>query len=272
MTTGFCVPEASALARDGRLDVCTGTRLRVEADGPYVTRARVPSGAWRKPTMEELATLHAADGHPNRSLELAELVVGGAVPDHPALELGQAISRSPDGLGSRTWTALQHEAVDLLAHMAFPGDRGFRSATEVRIGRDDPRLATTTRDPSSGHRLLGLHVDSQERRPLHERERSKRLFNVNIAAEPRWFLFVNVDIGTQARHLLTIGNDDVERLGATDTGRAFLADDHTCPVFRIRLDPGQGYLAPVQNMVHDGSTENALLCGLRACAFGDVAA
>jgi hypothetical protein len=40
-------------------------------------------------------------------------------------------------------------------------------------------------------------------------------------------------------------------------------------VFRLRLDPGQGYLGPVQNMIHDGSTAGARSRGLRTCVFGE---
>src|SRR5207245_3971045 len=117
-------------------------------------------------------------------------------------------------------------------------------------------LLTTTRDPNKGNKRLGLHVDSHERRPLASRSASRRLLSVNLAHEPRAFLFVALSIASIFDALGRPADDDPGRQpNATALGRRFLTSLPDCPVFRLELRPGEAYLAPVQNVIHDGSSE-----------------
>ena len=52
--------------------------------------------------------------------------------------------------------------------------------------------------------------------------------------------------------------------------REFLEERQDEPVFRLRIEPGHGYLAPIQNLIHDGSSIDAGQPGLRACAFAQI--
>jgi hypothetical protein len=45
--------------------------------------------------------------------------------------------------------------------------------------------------------------------------------------------------------------------GATALARKFLQVFENHPITRIRISPGQAYIAPTENLVHDGSTETA---------------
>jgi len=270
------VPQALTLARGGQLQVCTGTESanQVGLQEHYVTGARVPKGPWRTPVAEEVASLieGAADSPPGETLELLSLTTEARFDRaRPALKLGYALTTSPGEVHSDALDSLEQFAPELLRAVTSAGGRMFRLASDVRVAFDDPKLITTTRDPGQSNRLLGLHVDSQERKALTERGTCQRLLSVNIAAESRWFLFVNVSVRLLATTLNESGRENICRLGATSAGTTFLAGATDYPVFRVRLDPGQGYLGPVQNMLHDGSTAGAHLKGLRACAFGDFA-
>lgn len=268
------VPQALALARRGQLQICTGTQSadKLGLQDHYVTGARVPKEPWRTPVAEELSCLMegAADPPPGETLEWLSLTPeANSDRVRTALELGYALTTSRGERHSEARKSLAQIAPEVLQAVISTSRRSFRLASDVRLAYDDPQLITTTRDPGQRNRLLGLHVDSQERRALTERGTCQRLLSVNIAAESRWFLFVNVSVSLIATTLNETGRDDACRLGATKAGTTFLAGATDYPVFRVRLDPGQGYLGPVQNMVHDGSTAGARLKGLRACAFGD---
>jgi hypothetical protein len=276
LTPSIRVPQALALARRGQLQICTGTESadRVGLQDQYVSSARVPKGPWRIPAAEELSCLmeRADDPPPGETLELLSLTPE-AISDRvrTVLQLGYDLTTTRGELRSDARDSLAQLAPELLDSVTSTSGRSFRLASDARIASDDPQLITTTRDPGQGNRLLGLHVDSQERRALTERGACQRLLSVNIAAESRWFLFVNLSVHLIATTLNESGRADAYRLGATKAGTTFLAGVTDYPVFRVRLDPGQGYLGPVQNMVHDGSTAGARLKGLRVCAFGEFA-
>ena len=231
------LPQAAVLARGGQLEVCTGTTTGDEAGlhEVCVTGARVPMGRWRTPTAEEIGCLTqgGADALPGETLEFLSLTTESAIARaQRALTLGFAITSSSAGIPSDSLTALARFVPDLLDAFTSSGGKGFRIASDVKIGYDDPNLVTTTRDPRDGNRLLGLHVDSQERKALCERHTCKRLVSVNIAGQPRWFLFVGVTIRGVADYFKAMGVNDIDRLGATNAGRSFLTTTD-CAVFRI---------------------------------------
>jgi len=262
------------LADGGQLQICAGTESadKVVQQDRYVAGARVPKGPWRTPVAEELSCLMegAADAPPGETLEFLSLTAEANTDRvRIALELGSALTTSRGEPHSDAPNLLAKFAPELLQAVIATSGRSFHLASDVRVADDDPQLITTTRDPGQGNLLLGLHVDSQERKPLAERDTCQRLISVNMAAESRWLLFVNASIRLIATTLTDSGRDDACRLGATNAGTTFLAGAPDYPVFRVRLDPGQGYLGPVQNMVHDGSTVDARSKGLRACAFGE---
>jgi hypothetical protein len=50
-------------------------------------------------------------------------------------------------------------------------------------------------------------------------------------------------------------NDYARRHPHTDDYRTYAAG-HTIHVIRVRLAPGEGYIAPTEYLLHDGSTED----------------
>ena len=267
------VPQALALANRGQLQISAGTESAsdVGLQDQYVANARIPKGPWRTPGTDEVACLvdGADDVPPGEVLEFLSLTTDAALARaRNALARGHSITTA-SSRGHEDTTSLEELVPDLIHAVTSAEGRTFRLTSDVRVAFDDPQLMTTTRDPGQGNRLLGLHVDSQERRSLAERVTCQRLLSVNVAPEPRWLLFVNVSVSRIATLLKESGRADACRLGASSAGMTFLASAPEYPVFRMRLDAGQGYLGPVQNMVHDGSTAGSHLSGLRACAFGD---
>jgi hypothetical protein len=270
------VPQAAALARCEQLQVCVGTETADDAGlaHRYVADARVPRGPWRMPTPDEVESLvaDAANAPAGETLEILSLTETARCRAQHALDLGRAVATSSNGLDqSGEWAALTRAVPDLVAAVTASCPLPFRQTSDLRIASNDPGLPTTTRDPGHGNRLLGLHVDSHERRALSDRGACQRLLNVNIGAEPRWFAFLDISVAQIADFLATTIGETINRLGGTDAGREYLALAPECRVYRVRLEPGQGYLAPVQNLVHDGCSTGMQFISLTARVFGDYA-
>jgi hypothetical protein len=116
-----------------------------------------------------------------------------------------------------------------------------------------PGQPTVTWDPEA-RAYIGLHVDSWYDFPLNRREYAPNRICVNLGQEDRFFLFSNIPIGQMyqlAKHSDTSASFDI---GLTSGVRAFMTSYPSYPVVRIRIRPGEAYIAPTENIAHDGSS------------------
>lgn len=126
------------------------------------------------------------------------------------------------------------------------GDRHpakFRGYTECAAGQ-----RTTTTDTRTMRRL-GIHLDNFDRMPLERRHESRRRIGINLGPGPRFVVLTTQDINGLANITPVI-----ERNPHTDQIRRYVAQGGQLTCIRIRLDPGEGYLAPTEVIPHDGST------------------
>ncbi|GAA4219435.1 hypothetical protein FHR32_000392 [Streptosporangium album] len=113
-----------------------------------------------------------------------------------------------------------------------------------------PGQLTSTEDSTTGHRI-GLHVDNFDRLTYSARQNSRRRLCLNLGPGTRYLLVGDRDIKEICRAL---GCDQDRYYPHTDDLRRYVADGHTLRCLRIRLDPGEGYIAPTEFLPHDGST------------------
>lgn len=107
---------------------------------------------------------------------------------------------------------------------------------------------TTTTDTRTMRRL-GIHLDNFDRMPLERRHESRRRIGINLGPGPRYLVLATQDIKGLARLTALI-----ERDPHTDQVRQYVARGGQLTCIRIRLEPGEGYLAPTELIPHDGST------------------
>lgn len=112
---------------------------------------------------------------------------------------------------------------------------------------------TTTINRDNGLRL-GLHFDSWDMLPMPERASSRYRMAVNVGTSERAFLFV-AKSGLEI--LLQAGTSDVRVRNATSLFRISCAEAPRMRVYRLRVPPGWAYVAPTDNLPHDGSTVGA---------------
>jgi hypothetical protein len=119
-----------------------------------------------------------------------------------------------------------------------------RTPRELGLGHNPPGMLTVTRDPQSGL-LVGLHVDTFESYNSDRTSAGNRL-SINIGRGPRYFLFVPHDYpalacaGAQSR--------------AQSVVRRFFECRPDTAVVRVCINPGEGYVAPTESIVHDASS------------------
>jgi hypothetical protein len=107
---------------------------------------------------------------------------------------------------------------------------------------------TTTTDTRTTRRL-GIHLDNFDRLPLERRHQSRRRIGLNLGPGPRYILLTTQDINELARR-----SPLIERDPHTDQVRRFVAQEGQLICVRIRLEPGEAYVAPTELIPHDGST------------------
>lgn len=149
---------------------------------------------------------------------------------------------------------------DLAASLGHP------DAAYLGQSRSQAHELTTTTNPENGRRV-GLHVDNWDRLSYQAKQRGRRRLCFNLGPGDRFFLLGDVDIRTICR---TIHDDYTTRYPHTNDLRAYVANSHPMRCLRIRLAPGEGYLAPTELMPHDGlhpEPERAIRCCLLARAL-----
>ncbi|WP_159037021.1 hypothetical protein [Streptomyces specialis] len=126
----------------------------------------------------------------------------------------------------------------------LPESLGDSHAQYLGHAQSPPGALTTTLNRATGRRI-GLHIDNWDKLPCSTRHQARRRLCYNLGPGARYLILGDADIRTIAR----------ARHPHTDDLRAYAAD-HPLRCVRIRLDPGEGYLAPTELHPHDGSTQH----------------
>jgi hypothetical protein len=225
---------------EGRVELSSGTRAAAPEDGSYDADSRLPREPWRPPTQEEAARLLSPT--PPRDIGRSVYIV--RLPDPFGGARGDSV-RSDDE------AALERQvlgALDRICAISGP-------PTCIGLTRNPPNLKTTTIDRSIDQHI-GLHVDSWDDLDLDRRDRSANRVSVNLGAGDRYFLFLPVSVMEMARIMAQeIGARQVPRRDVTLLGQLFMQRFPEVPVARCRIAPGAAYIAPTENLVHDGSSE-----------------
>lgn len=245
-------PSAAASLSD-RLRICSGTeRLAVEGQQgtQYEDGIYAPREDWRLLSGTELEVLQGRGAwNPCRDLRVF------AIPDwlHRFFwDLEPA--RFADGpefavtVDDPLLNAFCTEATEALSALGLPPRK-----LNFRFQRRSSR--STTFDHELGS-FVGLHVDNFERRPIDERHRSFPRMIVNLGHQPRNFVFVNLPLMELLLPAgLAHGAETYRRFSwAYPLAHAFMAAQPHYPALCLTLQPGEGYSAPTQNLIHDGST------------------
>jgi hypothetical protein len=119
--------------------------------------------------------------------------------------------------------------------------------SEYRIGWNAPNQITVTVGSDSCR--VGLHIDNQRGSSLHR-------ISINLGSEPRYLLFINLSVD-QLYRLVSDTDDNLvsKTSGSSKICMAFMQLFPSYPVIKLRVNPGEAYIAPTEHITHDGCTE-----------------
>jgi hypothetical protein len=226
-----------------RIELSSGTR---QADiretthpvhgAAYEQGARLPRDPWRPPTREESESLIVAK--PPSSMATTVAIV--RLPDEVSNDLPQI--GNAEALEATLLQALRTICeLDEPLHCVGPAQNPANLKT-VTVNRDIGRYN-------------GLHVDNWDPFRLDSRHLATNRICVNIGLGDRYFLFLPfslMDIAKVLSEEMGPGWEMPRRY--TMIGRQFMELFPEVPVIRCRLMPGEAYVAPTENLVHDGSS------------------
>ncbi|WP_416483437.1 hypothetical protein [Streptomyces sp. CL12] len=196
-----------------------------------------------KPGYDDAALAPGSDWAPMTSDDTEHLRVDSATPDSTLIELvHQPLpGLAPDDLAGRRRTAALLEPMD-----------GYRPATLLGCASSPGDRLTTTEDHTTGRRI-GLHVDNFDRLSYSARHQGRRRLCLNLGPGPRYLLICDHDVQEICRALYA--DTDLKRhFPHTEDVRRYVVAGHPLRCLRIRLEPGDGYIAPTEFLPHDGST------------------
>jgi hypothetical protein len=111
---------------------------------------------------------------------------------------------------------------------------------------------STTWDRNDG-RLTGLHIDRWERGPVASFSSARNRVCLNLGPRSRYLVFVPLDLPELA------ARSGIDRTGSFTTSHAqtYLRQNPMTPVCRLRIEPGEAYVAPTECLIHDGQASSA---------------
>lgn len=245
----ICCSAGLAGQVGSRISVCDGVNTSRGVQR-WISR---PADIWRGPTREELDDLEEfGDGEPDlgRAIGLFEM---SPVALARSIEFLEWYFASP----GRSLPECQTRAHDVaLLESIYTGDDAKGIFMGVATGPANRSTVAVHRDTGEA---VGLHLDNYDGLPVRERAGARNRICVNVGPQSRYLLFLRF----QANFLLAqLEHHD----GVSQELRERIPYDHRelvyqyfrlfpdSRVYRIEIRPGEGYIAPTENIVHEGST------------------
>ncbi|MEG3841565.1 hypothetical protein [Microcoleus sp. herbarium14] len=236
-----------------RVWLSSGTQLAFDSVPDriqYCEGAFMPREPWREPTPGESALLWVHEPPPHDS--------GVGIVRLPADVLALF---ADSGIASLT-TPLQvaefkseekcRQALDKLIEYFQPFCLSDSPPVISGMGGRQPGLSTATIDNKRGCRN-GLHTDNWDKLPLAKKQEATNRICVNLGRDSRYFLFVNLT-ELDIFEMLGCRDSDVGKPWTRQLTNEFMQRYREYPVVKLRIAPGEAYIAPTENMIHDAST------------------
>jgi hypothetical protein len=124
----------------------------------------------------------------------------------------------------------------------------------IGAGENLADLETVTVNHAKGE-YIGIHVDTWDGLDVRSLHHASNRICINMGRSDRYFLFLPFSVTDAARLLAEeLGPEWETPARHTEIGRQFMARFPNVPVIRCRVGPGEGYIAPTENLFHDGSS------------------
>lgn len=223
----------------------------------YWEHALVPRLPWRRPTDLEFDLLLQQPDEMAPGAWLQIITVPRDLIDRFA-ELRRASREgSSDALREYTNSAecrwsIDH-AMDYARSLTWPTQKTLQHGS---VFYRPAGLPTSTLYQDNMQR--GLHIDTGYPVSVAKRKYSPNRLSINLGLCDRFLLFVNLGL-EQIEAMLAEHRAAYQPLAESPDIRAISASFYQAfpgyPVVKVRLRPGEAYIAPTETMIHDGCTE-----------------
>lgn len=244
-------PQRAVLDIEDRIRLSRGTcpaETIDSGDPPYVPGARVPVPEWRRATQEENALLWSATA-PQTHCGVGFVRLLGPQLVRLFAERSDIFERTDDA------DTLKHPLLGLLFDSIGNAGLVAKHVLSARTGCDRPGRITMTKAVDQDARI-GLHIDRWDRLSVAELEQSSNRISINLGPVDRHFIFLNQTASGMASMLGRANLRVAPDVGAI--GTAFMSAFPEYPIVRLCLRPGEAYVAPTENILHDGSSAGVL--------------
>jgi hypothetical protein len=253
---GLHDPQGLLRTSPDRLTLSSGTRpVGSLGLSGYRDTAFIPRGPWREPSNLERRLLLAAEPPVNIGAHVTVI----RAPDEVLMQFDELRDRvhhygSADDVRSLLLENPCAAGCDAMMEFARTYLRSEQPLIEVgSVACKATGLPTSTTDDTGTY--VGLHLDNWYRAELDARENAPNRISINLGTTARYFLYINLPLAAIGALTFQQCPSD-SRIHDTQHGlrAVFMSHFRAYPVVRIRLDPGEGYIAPTENLIHDGTT------------------
>nr|WP_052324687.1 hypothetical protein [Hassalia byssoidea] len=262
----FC--DANTDQHSSRIWLSSGTTQEIESasDIIYRTDAFLPREPWREPSLTEYSLLRANEPILNlSSWDLGSSIGVVRFPNEVLAPL-EAILENIRKSSAATLEECQFldthpERENAIAKVMKHVERYCLSSNRLQLLGIQTTLPGLTTVTSGYHNSIpkkrydGMHLDSWDRDTLRRRHKSRNRICINLGCEERYFLFINLTLMDMFHALgLSDPEDIYKNYRGTSIGDKFMKSYPSYPVVKLKVAPGEAYIAPTENVIHDAST------------------
>lgn len=223
----------------------------------YRSNAFLPQAPWRQPTSDELRLLLPM---PEDGDELARWNIGSdlgvvRIPPDCLSPLDRLNLNAIETREDRVITPDEEVAVAAVRDRILGYCQGSPKTEMLGINISNPNMTTTTiYERVDGKIYAGMHLDSWDKLPLKHRHKSRNRLCINLGREDRFFLFINLTLMDMFRALgLSEAKDIYKHYRGLKLPAEFMSKNPAYPVLKLRISPGEAYIAPTDNIIHDAT-------------------
>lgn len=218
----------------------------------YEKTAIVPSLNWRSLSGEENNILFSDKNWMQE--RMISIITLPSIIINPVLKILEDYSDSmPSKIVNQfVDNSSQKDVQNLLSYIktTFHGENEGFEPQYLRTNQITFPTCTTNKETNL---LIGLHLDSWDRKAFNKRSSARNRLCINLGKTTRYLLFINQTL-RQISYMVNIplGKQDHYENNPTHLLKAFMEQNPKYPVIKVAIEPGQAYIAPTENIIHDG--------------------
>jgi uncharacterized protein len=272
---GVQILDIDTLMEDRLISISSGIDWAIDTpiSSYYLDKSKIPKSNWRKLTAEEAEKLrYTKQPEDNFSKSVGLIKIPEHILSKTLLDeihyLKNSDDITPSYLSARL-TPYKDRLIEFLMPMTL--DDQLQSVGYYF--RNSDGLPTVTLDSKRNNSHLGLHVDSWEENGLDTRHKSRPRVCINLGLKERYFVYINLSLKQMYALINGVEHEKNKiRNAQNEIIHTFMEQNPNYPVLKIRIDPLHAYIAPTENIIHDGYHSHAGIMDITWTFFGQFSA